>query len=98
PRPAARKAMTTPTAHSTATRPRWRVALLGVYDGTAAALKTAVVHAGGQVAIEAPARLDSLSLVDDAMPDVLILQPAREGRGHPDLLPLAPTPPPPLPF
>src|SRR5262245_4340428 len=78
---------TSTTGPSTETRARWRVALLGVYDGAAEPLTAAVTHAGGQVVIAVPARVDSLTLLEPAAPDVLILQPSRASGRHPDLLP-----------
>ena len=81
--------MTTMTRPSidTDTRARWRVALLGLTGESLSTMTAAVTDAGGQVTVEAPARLDSLSLVADPASDVIVLQP--EPHGGP-----APRPPP----
>src|SRR5262245_42138797 len=68
-------------------RARWRVALLGLSEAARAALGAAIAQAGGQVAVDAPARTDSLALMESTAPDVLILQPPRASGPHPDLLP-----------
>ena len=79
--------MRTPDRLSTDTATRWRVALLGPHDGSFTDIKVAVTQAGGDVVMEAPPRLDSLTLIADAAPNVLILQPRRANGQPPDLLP-----------
>ena len=83
--------MTTLTRLSTDTdtRARWRVALLGLTGESLSSVTAAVTDAGGQVTVEAPARLDSLSLVADPASDVIVLQPSRRAGPRPDLLPFA---------
>lgn len=73
----------------TDTRARWRVALLGLTGESLSTMTAAVTDAGGQVTIEAPARLDSLSLVADLASDVIVLQPSHTAGPRPDLLPFA---------
>jgi response regulator NasT len=73
----------------TGTRARWRVALLGLTGESLSTVTAAVTDAGGQVTVEAPARLDSLSLVADSASDVIVLQPSRTAGPRPDLLPFA---------
>jgi len=63
------------------------VALLGLSEAARAALGAAITQAGGQVAVDAPARTDSLALMESTAPDVLILQPPPASGPHPDLLP-----------
>ena len=83
--------MTTLTRLSTDTdtRARWRVALLGLTGESLSTVTAAVTDAGGQVTVEAPARLDSLSLVANPASDVIVLQPSRTAGPRPDLLPFA---------
>jgi hypothetical protein len=73
----------------TDTPARWRVALLGLTGELLSTVTAAVTDAGGQVTVEAPARLDSLSLVADPGSDVIVLQPSRRAGPRPDLLPFA---------
>jgi response regulator NasT len=73
----------------TDTPARWRVALLGLTGESLSTMTAAVTDAGGEVTIEAPARLDSLSLVADPASDVIVLQPSRTAGPRPDLLPFA---------
>jgi response regulator NasT len=73
------------------TRARWRVALLGLGGDSRSAVADAVTDGGGQVAVEAPARLDSLPLVSEAAADVIVLQPSPAAGPRPDLLPFAET-------
>ena len=81
--------MTTMTRLSTDTdtRARWRVALLGLSGESLSTMTAAVTDAGGQVTIEAPARLDSLSLVADPVSDVIVLQPSRTAAHAPTSFP-----------
>ena len=73
----------------TDTPARWRVALLGLTGESLSTVTAAVTDAGGQVTVEAPARLDSLSLVADPASDVIVLQPSRRAGPRPHLLPFA---------
>jgi response regulator NasT len=65
------------------------VALLGLTGESLSTVTAAVTDAGGEVSIEAPARLDSLPLVADPASDVIVLQPSRTAGPRPDLLPFA---------
>src|SRR5262245_8074179 len=75
------------TRLSSETRARWRVALLGLSEAARSAVGGAIAQAGGQVAVDAPARPASLARMESPAPDVLILQPPTASGPHPDLLP-----------
>jgi AmiR/NasT family two-component response regulator len=67
--------------------PRWRVAVLEGDPVSRARLRAAVEDAGGEVAIEAPLRLDAAALMQETRPDILILAPDLWGPGEPALMP-----------
>ena len=67
--------------------PRWRVAVLDGDSASRVSLRAAVEDAGGAVAIEAPLRLDAITLMQQTRPDVLILAPSLSHRREPALMP-----------
>ena len=56
--------------------PRWRVAVLDSDAPSRVEVREAVAEAGGVVAVEAPFRLDAVSLTEQTRPDVVIMAPA----------------------
>jgi AmiR/NasT family two-component response regulator len=69
--------------------PRWRVAILAIPERSSAALKTAVIHAGGRVVVEAPPCVQSVPLVARSAPDVPVVQPVAAADVHPEVAPFA---------
>jgi len=67
--------------------PRWRVAILEGDASARAGLRAAVDDAGGVVAVEAPLRLDTIALVRETHPDVVIVAPSLSGAEETALLP-----------
>jgi|SRR5262245_2422370 len=77
--------MSTSDWHSHEARTRWRVAVLGLAEPCRTILHAAIRQAGGQVVVEAPARHDSVSIVTEVEPDVLILHVGRRAGHQPPL-------------
>jgi response regulator NasT len=68
-------------------RPRWRVAILDGDVASRAMLRAAVEDAGGMVAVEAPLRLDAVSVLKETRPDVVVMAPSLAGALERALMP-----------